>query len=73
MKLEQLRPNLCELPEDQAFQLFLAYCAKRAEDVATLLVTPMKVNAKKKALKKKSDEVTVSQKDLEILKKLGLI
>jgi hypothetical protein len=72
MKLEQLRPNLCELPAYQAFALFLDYCEKRAEDIATVVVTPKKPG-NLKTTRKKKDEVTVSQKDLELLKKMGLI
>lgn len=75
MKLEQLRPNLGELPEDKAFALFVDYCERREKDLEQLTVTPKAVGRKKAAggKKKKKDEVTVSKADLEILKQLGLV
>lgn len=75
MKLEQLRPNLAELPMDDAFRLFSAYYDKRSEDLRLLtveLIKPKKKTAAKKTAKKKKDEVTITPEDLEVLKKLGL-
>lgn len=74
MKIEQLRPNLYEIPRDEAFQLFEQYYARRARDLVEVVVKitkPRKTKAKGK--RKKKDEVTVSPSDLEMLKKLGLV
>lgn len=74
MKIEQLRPNLYTLPEDEAFKLFYDYYIKRSEDlemVTVLIEKPRKKKATKKG--KKKDEVTISSADLELLKKLGLV
>jgi hypothetical protein len=76
MKLEQLRPNLAELPMDEAFRLFSAYYDKRSEDLRLLTVELIKPRKKaspaKKKEKKKKDEITITPEDLEMLKKLGL-
>lgn len=76
MKLEQLRPNLAELPEDDAFNLFNEYYERRSEDMQLLEVKLIQPGRKKKAStpkkKKKKDEVTISPADLELLKKMGL-
>jgi len=74
MKIEQLRPNLYTLPEDEAFALFNNYYQKRSEDLELMTVVinkPRKKKVKKKI--KKKDEVIVSSSDLELLKKLGLV
>ena len=74
MKLEQLRPNICELPGQEAYELFLAYYNKRQEDLDSVVVTPKKLaSSTKKRIKKKKDEVSVSPHELELLKKVGLI
>ncbi len=74
MKLEQLRPNLYELPRDEGFKLFEEYYERRTIDLEMMTVViskPRKKAVKRK--KKKKDEVTVSPSDLEMLKKLGLV
>lgn len=74
MRIEQLRPNLYEIPRDKAFQLFEEYYNRRARDLVEVVVKitkPRKTKAKGK--RKKKDEVTVSPSDLEMLKKLGLV
>ena len=79
MKLEQLRPNLCELPTDQAYNFFLSYVQKRAIDLKEVLVTPRKVKTEsskaeiKRKVKKKTEEVALSPEQLTVLKKLGLL
>lgn len=78
MKLEQLRPNLLELPVNQAYELFLEYYERRSREIREVLATPKETKSQEnKRLaspgKKKKTEITVSQKDLAILKQLGLI
>lgn len=78
MKLEQLRPNLLDLPVNQAYELFLTYYTKRSQDIKEVLATPRETKSQEKKrlsspVKKKKTEITVSQKDLAILKQLGLI
>lgn len=74
MKIEQLRPNLYELPRDEGFKLFEEYYEKRSIDLELMTVVIDKPRRKKALIKKKKkDEVTVSPSDLEILKKLGLV
>ena len=74
MKIEQLRPNLYELPRDEAFKLFREYYEKRSMDLEMMTVVIDKPKKKRKAVKrKKKDEVTVSPSDLAMLKKIGLI
>lgn len=78
MKLEQLRPNLLEIPINQAYELFLAYYTKRSQEIKEVLATPRETKSQEKKRlaspgKKKKTEITVSQKDLAILKQLGLI
>lgn len=74
MKIEQLRPNLYELPRDEGFKLFEEYYEKRTMDLEMMTVIIDKPRKKKvTAVRKKKDEVTVSPSDLEMLKKLGLV
>lgn len=74
MKLEQLRPNIGELPEDEAYLLFNVYYEKRRVDISRPVVVPNKKKAatgKKKDPKEKALKLTAEQKDA--LRKLGLI
>jgi hypothetical protein len=74
MRIEELRPNLYTLPQDEAFKLFTEYYERRSIDLemlSVIITKPKKKAAKRK--KKKKDEVTVSPSDLEMLKKLGLV
>ena len=74
MRIEQLRPNLYELPEAEAFKLFEEYCERRIMDLEAMTVIITKPKKKRvKGKRKKKDEVTVSPSDLEMLKKLGLV
>jgi hypothetical protein len=72
MKLEQLRPNLGELPVEEAFTLFKKYCEKRSTDITQLIVKPKEVTTKKKTTRKR-DEISVTQEQFNVLKKLGLV
>ena len=74
MRIEELRPDLYLLPDNDAFKLFCTYYDQRSADldaVVVMLSKPRKRKAGKK--RKKKDEVTVSSSDLEMLKKLGLV
>lgn len=74
MKIEQLRPNLAELPVEEAFPLFEEYYERRTMELEMMTVMLTKPKKKKATTKsKKKDEVTVSPSDLEMLKKLGLV
>ncbi len=76
MLLEELRPNLCELPREEAIILFTEYYHKRAEEIQAVLYEVPKTkkkSGKKKASKKKGKQVSVSLAQLETLKKLGLL
>lgn len=76
MKLEQLRPNLCELPPEKAFVLFEEYYNQRIEDLRKASEAPppktRKAGSGRKRTKDKS-AVTVTVTQFETLKKLGLI
>ncbi|MHA1481925.1 MAG: hypothetical protein ACTSQA_00620 [Candidatus Heimdallarchaeaceae archaeon] len=68
--LEQLRPNLSALPYEKGLQLFTEYWYSREKDLQEVIVVKLK-NTKKKV--KKDKEITMSLKNVEILRKLGLI
>lgn len=74
--LEELRPNLLELPREEALVLFTEYYYKRAEEIqAVLFEVPKtkKKSVKKKTSKKKGDNLSLSPTAVEALKKLGLL
>jgi hypothetical protein len=77
--LEQLRPNLLELPYEEALHLFTEYYHKRERDLTLIQITPTTTARKAKASNstapkaKKEKTVTVSSDQLALLKKLGLI
>jgi len=77
MKLEQLRPNICELPIEEGYALFEAYYHKRSQDIQDAIA---KANAKATrksssagSKKKKKDEVKVTADKLATLRAMGLI
>lgn len=81
--LEQLRPNLLELPPEDAFTLFSEYYSKREKDLTSIQIQ-LQLKEEKKIRKKssitsksksnsKTKAVSVSPEQLDLLKKLGLI
>ena len=72
MRFEDLYKNLLDMTTDERIEFFSNYCEKRKNDLAEIAVrlssTP---RASKKPVKDK--KVTVTNAQLDILKKLGLI
>ena len=74
MLLEQLRPNLCELPREEAFILFIEYYHKRSEEIQAVRYEIPKPKKKKAVSKKKKEKaVSFSPSQIEALKQLGLL
>lgn len=72
--LEQLRVNLAEIPRGEASVLFLEYYHKRERELQEVKITPKRTKKTSSPKKGKHDKlVTVSQDQIAILKKLGLI
>lgn len=71
MKLEQLRRNLMEVPEDERLHFFGSYYEARNRDLEQVVVKVPKKRAKGK--KKSERKIGVTPDQLEMLRKLGLV
>lgn len=70
MKLEQMKTNFLDMSDKERQEFFTKYSEKRTKDVQEVVV---KLTPKKRSKKKADKKVSVSQEQLELLKKLGLV
>lgn len=71
MKLEQLRRNLLEVPEDERLHFFGSYYDLRNQDLEKVVVKVPKKRAKGKKPSERKIGVTPDQ--LAMLRKIGLV
>lgn len=79
MKIEQLRPNICEIPVEEGYKLFEEYYHRRSLEIQTAIeIAKAKGQRKgssggKKKSSGKKDQVKVTADKLATLKAMGLI